>query len=88
MHIPKQKKMYMLVRSLRTCERKSIDAALLRFDELLPSFGPEMVTDAHTMLVNVSERETHAHQLGHLVKCCRPSLYYLAGQFYSGGRKC
>ena len=51
MHMQKQKKMYMLARSLRTCERKSIDAALLRLDELLPSFGPEVVTDAHTMLV-------------------------------------
>ena len=51
MHMQKQKKMYMLARSLRTCERKSIDAALLRLDELLPSFGPEVVTDAHAMLV-------------------------------------
>jgi hypothetical protein len=41
----------MLARSLRTSERKSIDAALLRLDELLPSFGPEVVTDAHAMLV-------------------------------------
>lgn len=51
MHVQKQKKMYMLARSLRTCERKSIDAALLRLDEPLPSFGPEVVTDAHAMLV-------------------------------------
>jgi len=51
MHMQKQKKMYMLARSLRTCERKSIDAALLRLDEPLPSFGPEVVTDAHAMLV-------------------------------------
>ena len=49
MHMQKQKKMYMLTRSLRTCECKSIDATLLRLDEPLPSFGSEVVTDAHAM---------------------------------------